>query len=89
VYIVSYQPGYLSERLDVAALLWRHNISADVMYESSLPDGEHENYLELCHREGILWVSVHLLSTLHVLTPVGSLCIPVHVLRDASSQHSG
>jgi len=55
VYIVSYQPGYLSERLEVAALLWRHNISADVMYESGLPDGEHENYLELCHREGILF----------------------------------
>jgi len=55
VYIVSYQPGYLSERLEVAALLWRHNISADVMYESGLPEGEHENHLELCHREGILF----------------------------------
>lgn len=54
VYIVSYQPGYLSERLEVASLLWRHNISADVMYETSIPDGEHENYLELCNREGIL-----------------------------------
>jgi eukaryotic translation initiation factor 2-alpha kinase 4 len=58
VYIVSYQPGYLSERLEVAALLWRHNISADVMYESGLPDSEHENHLELCHREGILCVYV-------------------------------
>lgn len=55
VYIVSYQPGYLSERLEVASLLWRHNISADVMYETSIPDGEHENYLELCNREGILF----------------------------------
>ncbi|KAI0051565.1 Serine/threonine-protein kinase [Auriscalpium vulgare] len=55
VYIVSYQPGYLSERLEVAALLWRHNISADVMYESGLPDGDHENFVELCHREGILF----------------------------------
>ncbi|KAH9994612.1 hypothetical protein BJV77DRAFT_1059858 [Russula vinacea] len=55
VYIVSYQPGCLSERLEVAALLWRHDISADVMYESSLPDGEHENHFELCHREGILF----------------------------------
>ncbi|KAF8483387.1 hypothetical protein DFH94DRAFT_307281 [Russula ochroleuca] len=55
VYIVSYQPGYLSERLEVAALLWRHDISADVMYESSLPDSEHENHFELCHREGILF----------------------------------
>lgn len=57
VYIVSYQPGYLSERLEVAALLWRHDISADVMYESSPLDSEHENHFELCHREGILCVS--------------------------------
>jgi len=55
VYIVSYQPGYLSERLEVASLLWRHNISADVMYETSISDGEHEYYLELCNREGILF----------------------------------
>ncbi|KAI9457648.1 kinase-like domain-containing protein [Lactarius psammicola] len=55
VYIVSYQPGYLSERLEVASLLWRHNISADVMYETSIPDSEHENHLELCNREGILF----------------------------------
>ncbi|KAI0066910.1 Serine/threonine-protein kinase [Artomyces pyxidatus] len=55
VYIVSYQPGYLAERLEVAALLWHHNISADVMYESGLPDGEHENFLDICHREGILF----------------------------------
>jgi histidyl-tRNA synthetase len=90
VYIVSYQPGYLSERLEVAALLWRHNISTDVMYESSLPDSEHENYLELCHREGILWASIHLLSTVHVvLIPADFLCIPAHVPRDANSRHSG
>ena len=57
VYIVSYQPGYLSERLEVAALLWRHDISADVMYESGPLDSEHENHFELCHREGILCVS--------------------------------
>lgn len=55
VYIVSYQPGYLSERLEVASLLWRHSISADVMYETSIPDGEHENHLDLCNREGILF----------------------------------
>ncbi len=63
MYIVSYSPGYLSERLEVAALLWRHDISADVMYESSLLDGEHENHFELCHREGILCVSVCLFPT--------------------------
>jgi len=63
VYIVSYQPGYLSERLEVAALLWRHDISADVMYESSLLDSEHENHFELCHREGILCVSARFFPT--------------------------
>jgi translation initiation factor 2-alpha kinase 4 len=56
VYVVSYQPGYLHDRLEVVAYLWKHNISADLMYESGLPDGEHENHLDICAREGILWV---------------------------------
>jgi hypothetical protein len=34
VYVVSYHPGYLQERLEVAAYLWQHNISTDLMYES-------------------------------------------------------
>jgi translation initiation factor 2-alpha kinase 4 len=91
VYIVSYQPGYLSERLEVAALLWRHNISADVMYESGLPDGEHENHLELCHREGILCVFVGLFSSCkHILsTLVDSLYVHAHVLHGAISPPSG
>ncbi|KAF9527861.1 other/PEK/GCN2 protein kinase [Crepidotus variabilis] len=55
VYIVSYHPGYLQERLEVAAYLWQHNISADLMYESGLPDAEHENHLDICAREGILF----------------------------------
>jgi translation initiation factor 2-alpha kinase 4 len=74
VYIVSYQSGYLSERLEVAALLWRHNISADVMYESGLPESEHENHLELCHREGILCVPVSFLSTLPLNVARFSVC---------------
>ena len=74
MYIVSYQSGYLSERLEVAALLWRHNISADVMYESSLPDGEHENHLELCHREGILYVSVRFLTMCFLYVRRFSVC---------------
>jgi translation initiation factor 2-alpha kinase 4 len=56
VYVVSYHPGYLQERLEVAAYLWQHNISADLMYETGLPDSEHENYLDICAREGILCV---------------------------------
>jgi len=55
VYVVSYHPGYLQDRLEVAALLWQHNISADIMYESGLPDTDQENHYELCCREGILF----------------------------------
>ncbi|KAF8880897.1 hypothetical protein CPB84DRAFT_1817292 [Gymnopilus junonius] len=48
VYVVSYQEGYLQERLEVVSYLWQHNISADLMYESGLPDAEHENHLDIC-----------------------------------------
>ena len=54
VYVVSYQTGYLADRLEVAAMLWQHNISTDVIYDSSIADGETENHLETCYREGIL-----------------------------------
>ncbi|KAH9943970.1 hypothetical protein B0H21DRAFT_747282 [Amylocystis lapponica] len=56
VYVVSYQPGLLADRLEVVALLWQNNISADVMYDSSLPDTEHETPVEACAREGIPFV---------------------------------
>ncbi|KAL6299472.1 kinase-like domain-containing protein [Sparassis latifolia] len=56
VYVVSHQAGYLSDRLEVAALLWQHGISADVMYESSLSDSEHETHVDVCTREGILFI---------------------------------
>ncbi|KDR70022.1 hypothetical protein GALMADRAFT_255390 [Galerina marginata CBS 339.88] len=55
VYVVSYQEGHLQERLEVVSYLWEHNISADLMYESGLPDAEHENHLDICAREGILF----------------------------------
>ncbi len=54
VYVVSYHPGYLQERLEVAAYLWRNGISADIMYESGLTDVGHDDYVETCQREGIL-----------------------------------
>ena len=59
VYIVSYHPGYLQDRLEIVAYLWQHNISADIMYESGLPEAglsevDHENHIDLCVREGIL-----------------------------------
>ncbi|KAJ7432513.1 kinase-like domain-containing protein [Mycena galericulata] len=55
VYVVSYQPGYLQDRLEVVSFLWQHNISADLMYESSIPDAEHESYVDMCSREGVLF----------------------------------
>ena len=60
VYIVSQQPGHLPDRLEVAALLWRSGISADIMYEFGLSTVEHENVVEQCHREGILCVMCRL-----------------------------
>ncbi|KAF8959858.1 kinase-like domain-containing protein [Flammula alnicola] len=55
VYVVSYHPGYLQDRLEVVSYLWQNNISADLMYEFGLPDTEHENHLDICAREGILF----------------------------------
>ncbi|PPQ64064.1 hypothetical protein CVT24_008877 [Panaeolus cyanescens] len=55
VYVVSYTPGQLRERLNITAHLWRNNISADLMYETGLPASEHEHHLESCAREGILF----------------------------------
>ncbi|KDQ55313.1 hypothetical protein JAAARDRAFT_37347 [Jaapia argillacea MUCL 33604] len=55
VYVVSYRQGYLRDRLEVVALLWKHRISADVMYEAGLPDNDHESHTDLCAREGILF----------------------------------
>jgi len=55
VYVVSYHAGYLQDRLDVVFFLWQHNINADLMYESGLPEGDHENHLDICAREGILF----------------------------------
>ncbi|KAG8220630.1 kinase-like domain-containing protein [Butyriboletus roseoflavus] len=55
VYIMSYQPGYLQDRLEVAALLWQNNISADIMYDATLAEAENESHVDLCAREGILF----------------------------------
>ncbi|KAJ7760657.1 kinase-like domain-containing protein [Mycena maculata] len=55
VYVVSFHPGYLQDRLEVVSFLWQHNISADLMYESSIPDAEHESYVDICSREGVLF----------------------------------
>lgn len=55
VYVVSYTGGQLAERLETTAMLWRNNISADLMYESAFVNGElKEDYYQLCQAEGIL-----------------------------------
>ncbi|CCM05314.1 uncharacterized protein FIBRA_07528 [Fibroporia radiculosa] len=55
VYVVSNQPGLLADRLEVASMLWHHNISADVMYEANF-QSDHETIVDVCHREGILFI---------------------------------
>lgn len=56
VYIVSYHPGYLQDRLETAAYLWQHNISADVMHESGVLEAKqkHGTPAALCAKNGIL-----------------------------------
>lgn len=56
VYVVSQQEGHLAERLEVTALLWQNNISADLMYEFGLQNAEFENVVDQCSREGILFI---------------------------------
>ncbi|KAL4251194.1 non-specific serine/threonine protein kinase [Abortiporus biennis] len=56
VYVVSHQEGYLSDRLEIASWLWKNNISADLMYEFGLQNAEHENVVDQCSREGILFI---------------------------------
>ena len=55
VYVVSYTENQLAERLEITSMLWRNNISADLMYESAFVNGElKEDYFPLCQAEGIL-----------------------------------
>jgi hypothetical protein len=54
VYVVSFNPGHFNDRLEVAGLLWKNGISADVMYESGLTGNEDQ--MALCDDEGVLFV---------------------------------
>lgn len=58
VYVAAFQPGLLNERLELVNLLWKNGISADLMYEGSVPNSNTEDILEQCKREGILLVSL-------------------------------
>jgi len=59
VYVVSFNPGHFNDRLEVAGLLWKSGISADVMYESGLTGNEDQ--MALCDDEGVLFVPVSFL----------------------------
>lgn len=52
IVLQSFQIGHLAERLEVAALLWKYNISADLMYDVAL--NSEEDHVKLCADEGIL-----------------------------------
>lgn len=54
VYVVSFSSGHFNDRLEVAGLLWKNGISADVMYESGLTGNEDQ--MALCDDEGVLFV---------------------------------
>jgi len=69
VYVVPQQDGCtLEERMEVVSYLWENNISADVMYETSLQATE---YVQVCKNEGILYViptSSYLLRSLKIFS---------------------
>lgn len=58
VYVVSTGLGKLAERVELATLLWKNGISADLQYESAIENGSSEpgSYFDTCIREGILCV---------------------------------
>jgi len=75
VYVVSFNPGHFNDRLEVAGLLWKNGISADVMYESGLTGNEDQ--MALCDDEGVLSVpDVFLSRPLHTELRVGSWFTP-------------
>jgi len=70
VYVVSFNPGHFNDRLEVAGLLWKNGISADVMYESGLTGNEDQ--MALCDDEGVLFVPGAFLSASGTELCVGS-----------------
>ena len=53
VYIVSFEPGHLHERMEVATLLWKSGITADLSYEKGI-ESSVDAYVAQCTKEGIL-----------------------------------
>ncbi|KAG8905299.1 hypothetical protein FRB99_000272 [Tulasnella sp. 403] len=66
VYVVSFQPNLLAERIELTAMLWQNGIRADVMYESAVESGgDPMSYLNLCAQEGILFMVWYRPKTAH------------------------
>jgi len=58
VYIMSFAPGLLKDRLEVARELWTGGISADLMYDGETQLSSPEAVLQSCRREGILYAII-------------------------------
>ncbi|KAG8961816.1 hypothetical protein FRC03_004923 [Tulasnella sp. 419] len=58
VYVVSFQPGLLEERIELVTMLWQNGISADLMYETAIENSGSDpvSYVETYSREGILFL---------------------------------
>lgn len=58
VYICDYTSGKLSDRLEVAYMLWENGISADIMYDGAVDETD-EVTIAKCQSEGILFLVYH------------------------------
>ena len=54
VYVISRQAGHTQERLDICALLWSHNIRADMMYDHAVLVHDSDDPLLSAQEDGIL-----------------------------------
>ncbi|KAF8610330.1 Serine/threonine-protein kinase [Ceratobasidium sp. AG-I] len=55
VYVASFQPGLLHERVELSKELWNHRIRTDLMYEEATQQSG-EEHVGTCQREGILFL---------------------------------
>ncbi|KAJ1309999.1 hypothetical protein OPQ81_006755 [Rhizoctonia solani] len=55
VYIASFQPGLLHERVELLRDLWNHRIRTDMMYEEATQQSGDE-HVRMCKREGTLFL---------------------------------
>ncbi|WAQ88086.1 hypothetical protein PtA15_9A211 [Puccinia triticina] len=58
VYVMSFAPGLLKDRLEVTRELWAGGISADLMYDGETQWSSPEAVLQSCRREGIIYAII-------------------------------